>query len=196
MKIANNLPPKRVLMVLNEGFMPNEYTEPRESFDRAGFEVTVAAKRLGAIAPDPRDKNAKPVEAQLTFEQVDVAKFDAIAFVGGGGGWADFFPNDKVHKIVTDAMRRNVMLGLLCASTGLLGMAGNFDGQQKPVAEGRHVTGYFRVEGMLRNLGKVDYDPGVADKPYVVVDGNLITGRDPLSAQRFGETMVEQLGSI
>lgn len=57
------------------------------------------------------------------------------------------------------------------------------------------MTGYFRVEGMLRNLGKVDYDPGVADKPYVVVDGNLITGRDPLSAQRFGETMVERLSS-
>lgn len=135
MKITDNLLPKRILMVLNEGFMPNEYTEPRESFDKAGFEVTVAGKRVGAIAPDPRDKSAIPVQAQLTFDQVDVSKFDAVAFVGGGGVWADFFPNEKVHKIVQDAMRRNVTLGLLCASTGLLGIAGNFDGQQRPVAE-------------------------------------------------------------
>src|SRR5687768_5355730 len=96
---ANNPAPKRVLMVLNEGFMPNEYTEPRESFDKAGFEVTVAAKRVGSIEPDPRDKAAQPVDSQLSFEQVDVNNYDAIAFVGGGGVWADFFPNEKVHKI-------------------------------------------------------------------------------------------------
>ena len=38
-----------------------------------------------------------------------------------------------------------------------------------------------------------NFDPGEKDKPYVVVDGNLITGRDPLSADLFGDTVVKKL---
>jgi putative intracellular protease/amidase len=86
-----------------------------------------------------------------------------------------------------------MLTALLCSSTGLLGVTNNFNGQSKPIAEGRHVTGYYRVEGLLRNLGKVNYDPGEKDKPYVVVDGKLITGRDPISAQLFGETVAKEL---
>jgi putative intracellular protease/amidase len=68
----------------------------------------------------------------------------------------------------------------------------NLDGQH-PHFKGRHVTGYFEVEGLLRKVGLVKYDGGVADKPYVVTDGKLITGRDPISAKLFGETIVSAL---
>jgi putative intracellular protease/amidase len=74
-----------------------------------------------------------------------------------------------------------------------LGVANNFDGQKKSLVEGRHVTGYYRVEGLIRNLGKANYDPGIKDKPYVVTDKNLITGRDPISANLFGETVRDAL---
>ena len=53
----------------------------------------------------------------------------------------------------------------------------------------RHITGYFEVEGLLSRVGLVKYDPGTAGKPYVVTDGKLITGRDPISAKLFGETI-------
>jgi putative intracellular protease/amidase len=55
------------------------------------------------------------------------------------------------------------------------------------------VTGYFRAEGILRQLGRVNYDPGEKGKPFVVIDGKLITGRDPDSSVLFGETVAREL---
>ena len=39
-------------------------------------------------------------------------------------------------------------------------------------------------------MGKVDYSAGEEDKPYVVVDGNLVTGRDPFSSELFAQKVL------
>lgn len=188
--------PLKVLMMLNEGFWAPEYYLPRKAFDQAGIQVTVAAKYPGFVHPDKRNAEAPPVPVDLSFEQVNAQDYDAIAFTGGNGAWTDYFPNDKVHSLLKDFLGAGKPTGLLCASTGLLGVAHNYNGQGTPLAAGRHVTGYFRVEGLLRELGKVKYDGGDPNQPYVVIDGNLITGRDPMSAQLFGETMVKVLKQL
>lgn len=181
---------RRVVMFVNEGFWAPEYYEPREIFDRAGVRVVVAGEKPGVIHPDPRNVEFAPVKADIAYDQVDLSKFDAITFAGGNGAWTAYFPNPSVHKLVADALRSGMITALLCSSTGLLGVAYNFDGTSAPIAQGRHVTGYFRVEGLLKNMGRVSYDPGEKDKPYVVVDKNLVTGRDPSSAKLFGETVL------
>jgi putative intracellular protease/amidase len=90
-------------------------------------------------------------------------------------------------------LKKNKVLGLLCASTGLLGIAGNYDGKQKPIAEGKKVVGYYRVEGMLKNMGKTNYIGGGRNDAAVEVDGNIVTGRNPESSQMFGEKIVDVL---
>lgn len=185
--------PVRVLMIVNEGFMAPEFYEPKAAFERAGFTVTVAGKRQGAIPPDARNVGVPPAQAEVTFEQVDVAQYDAVTFAGGNGAWTDYFPNDRVHQIVTQSLKSGKVTALICASTGLLGVANNYAGSGEPLAKGRRVTGYYRVEGLLRNLGQVKYEAGEAGKPHVVVDGNLITGRDPLSSALFGETVTREI---
>lgn len=82
---------------------------------------------------------------------------------------------------------------MICSSTGLLAVANNFDGQSRSLVEGRDVTGYFRVEGLLRNLGRANYNAGNPSIPHVVTDGNLITGRDPKSSRLFGETVARAI---
>ena len=186
--------PKRVLMMISEGFFAPEYYEPRKIFEKAGFQITVAGKYSGLVAPDRRNTEFSPVKVDTTFDKADINQFDALVFAGGNGAWEDFFPNEDVHRILTDAMSKKLLLGLLCSSTGLLAVANNLDGQGKPIAEGRNVTGYQRVEGLLRVLGKVKYDAGEKGKPHVVVDGDLITGRDPISSTLFGETIAKRLG--
>lgn len=185
--------PKRVLMMISEGFFAPEYYEPRKIFEKAGFQITVAGKYSGLIAPDRRNTEYSPVRVDTTFDRADISQFDALVFAGGNGAWEDFFPNEDVHRLLADAMNKKLLVGLLCSSTGLLGMANNLDGQSKPIAEGRYVTGYQRVEGLLRVLGKVNYDAGEKGKPHVVVDGDLITGRDPISSKLYGETIAKKL---
>lgn len=193
---------KRVLMMIPNDFMWPEYALPSQLYKTAGFEVTTAGRFKEAVIPDRRNttkghalysSEAKPVTVDLTFEEVNVDKFDAVTFVAGNGAWHDFFPSDVVHKIVTTAVQKNKTLGLLCASTGLLGIAGNYDGDQKPIAEGKKVVGYYRVEGLIRHMGKANYIAGGRNEPGVEVDGNIVTGRNPESSQLFGEKVVEVL---
>jgi len=183
----------RVLIVLNEGYRPEEYFEPRKLFDNAGFHVKVASHYTGNVLPSrPHIREVPPVPSDLTFDKVSVDDYDAVIFVGGNGAWNDFMPNPDVHKILLNSMKAGKLTALICAATGLLATAGNLDGQH-PQFEGKHVTGFFEVEGMLKTLGHLKYDAGVAKQPYVVTDGKLITGRDPISAKLFGETIVAAL---
>ncbi|MBI3552761.1 MAG: DJ-1/PfpI family protein [Elusimicrobia bacterium] len=192
--LAGAAGPKKVLMMISEGFWAPEYYEPRAAYDKAGFQVTVAAKYSDPVRPDRRNWDKyKPVKPDVTFDKVKAADYDAITAAGGNGAWEDLFPNDDVHRIVTESFKEKKLTALLCSSTGLLGVVNNFNGDGEPVAAGRHVTGYYRVEGLLRKMGRVNYDPGQKDKPYVVVDGDLITGRDPMSASLFGETVANRL---
>lgn len=184
----------RVLFMVNQGFYAHEYYVPLQIFKEAGFEVSTATKDNILTTPDLRQiKDFPAVKGDLIFKDAKVSDYDAIVFAGGNGSWEDYFPNEDVHKLLTQFMREGKTVALLCSSTGLLGFANNLNGNGKPLAEGRKVTGYSRVEGILKVMGKVKYFPGIKDQPFVMVDGNLITGRDPLSAELFGKTVVEEL---
>ncbi len=186
----------KVLMMIPNDFMWPEYSEPRKLYEAAGFKVTTAGRFQESVNPDRRNlkdfPESAPVKVDLSFEQVKIEDYDAITFVAGNGAWHDFFPNQVVHDLVVQAYKQKKILGLLCASTGLLGLAGNWDGNS-PLAPGRRAVGYFRVKGLLTNLGKINYVDGGQKEPGVLVDGHLITGRNPESSRIFGEKVVEVL---
>lgn len=184
---------KSVLIVLNDAFQPSEYFEPRMVFEAEGFEIKTAS-RFGAEAhPGRKNTDISPVAVDYSYEQINIENFDAIVFVGGGGAWSDFFPNKTLHDVLTKAMNRKKMIvGLICAGTGLLATAKNLDGKT-PQFAGRKATGYGEVAGLLTLIGKIEYYAGDLTKPFVVVDGNLITGRDPLSAELFGKTVAKKI---
>lgn len=188
-----NPQPLHVLMVMNEGFRPEEYFIPRKIFDSAGFKTTVATRYDGAVSPSRNHRDKYPsVQSNLTYNKVDVRNYDAIIFVGGNGAWNDILPNTEAHRILLTSMQQNKIVGLICAATGLLATAGNLDGNT-PRFRGAYVTGYPDVEGLLKRVGLLNYLPGTPGRPQVVVHRNLITARDPISAQMFGETVAQRL---
>jgi len=184
----------KVAVFVNEGFKAEEYFTPRKAFDSAGFQVKVVTRYPGKVNPGRGDQSKFPgIMSDFTFETVKPDAFDALVFVGGSGAWTDFFPNLQIHKILEDAFKRDQWVALICASVGVLATAGNLDGNGIPLAKGRHVTGYKEVSGLLKQLGQVNYDGGDPNHPKVVTDGHLITGRDPMSAELFGQTIVKRL---
>jgi putative intracellular protease/amidase len=99
-------------------------------------------------------------QAQLTEESVD--ELDALIVLGGHS--ADVLRvAPAVTGFVADAWERGVLVGALECGQMVLMSAGIIDGQR--------VTGYRVVRPFLSRLGTF------VDEP-VVVDGNLITGRD------------------
>jgi putative intracellular protease/amidase len=190
---------KSVLMMVPDDFMWPEYAIPRAAYEKAGFKIVVAGKWKNELKPDLRNTKdypeSKPIQPDLTFDEVDMKSFDAISFVAGNGAWHDFFPNPKVHELLKVALTQKKIVGLVCASTGLLGIAGNFDGNGTPLAKGKRVVGYYKVEGLLRSLGKVRFVEGGQNDVTAVRDGNLITGRNPQSSQAFADEIVKALSN-
>ena len=190
----------KVLMMVPNDFMWPEYSEPRKLYEDAGFEVTTAGRFLEEVNPDRRNKmdypDSKPIKVDLSFDQVKIDDFDAITFVAGNGAWHDFFPSQVVHDLVKEAFAKQKVVGLLCASTGLLGLVGNWDGKSTPIAAGKKVVGYFRTEGLISVLGRANLIPGGRNEPGVAVDGKLVTGRNPESSKIFGQKVVEVLKAI
>ncbi len=184
--------PKKVLMVINEGFQVDEYFSPRKIFEEGGFQVTVASRFGGEVRPGKKYSEYAPVHADISFSEIDVNNYDAITFTGGGGAWSDYFPDKTIHKVLLAAVKREDMIvGLICAATGLLATADNLDGSS-PQFKGRKATGYSDVAGLLKKQCELQYEAGDLKVPHVVVDGNLITGRDPLSAELFGRIVFEK----
>jgi len=186
---------KRILMMVSEGFYAPEYYVPYKAFKNAGYHVTTATKYKRATNPDERQLSTyAAVIPDLTFDQINVNDYDAIVFAGGNGAWEDFFPNPDVHQALAAFIKNDKIVALLCSSTGLLALANNLDGMGEPLAKGMNVTGYKRVRGLLEKIGEVKYSPGIDGLPHVVVDGKLITGRDPISAMAFAQVVVRELG--
>ncbi|MCM0607256.1 MAG: DJ-1/PfpI family protein [Xanthomonadaceae bacterium] len=187
---------KKVLMFVANDFMWPEYYEPRKLYENAGFKVTTTGRFKEELSPDRRNfkeyKEARKIQMDLSFDEVKIDDYDAITFVGGNGAWHDFFPTQRVHELLIEAINKNKVVALLCTSTGLLGLVGNFDGKN-PIAKDKKVVGYFRVEGILKSLGKVKFVDGGQKEATVAVDGNIITGRNPESSVIFGEKVVEIL---
>jgi putative intracellular protease/amidase len=186
----------KVLMLMPNDFMWPEYSEPRKLYEAAGFEITTAGKLKEKVEPDLRNRkdfpDAKEINVDLSFDEVNIDNYDAITFVAGNGAWHDFFPNQRVHDLVKESFKKRKIVGLLCASTGLLGLVDNWDGTS-PIAAGRKAVGYFPVAGIIEKLGQVNYIEGGQKEPGVEVDGNLVTGRNPESSTLFGQKIVELL---
>lgn len=191
---------KTIVMVVPDDFMWPEYQIPKELYEKAGFKVVVAGKWKESLKPDIRNKSeypdAKPIVPEITFDEIAIDKISAISFAGGNGAWHDFFPNSKVHEILRKAITENKVVGLLCTSTGLLGVAGNFSGAEEPVAKGRRVVGYYKVEGLLKVMGQVQFIEGKRDEVTVTRDKNLVTGRNPQSSRKFAEEVLKAISEV
>jgi len=94
--------------------------------------------------------------------------------------------------LINSVKSKKMVVGLICAGTGILATANNFDGST-PQFKGRHVTGYGEVSGLLKHQGQVNYESGDLIKPHVVEDENLIIGRDPMPSQLFADTIIKRL---
>lgn len=189
-----NRPPKILIMVPNNFKWP-EYADPRSIYEAAGLEVVVATIDGRDATPDSRDyetyEGVGPAPASLSFEQVRVDDYNAITTVGGNGAWEDFMPNKEAHRVIREALSKNKTTALICASTGVLAVLDNFDGANESLVKGRKVTGYYKVEGLLRELGEVNFVDGEPTEITVVTCGNLITGRNPESSKLFGEKVLQ-----
>ena len=162
------------MVIAPEQFRDEEYTEPREVFEKAGIQVTVASARLGKAV----GKFGLEVEIDKRLNDTHANDYDAVVFIGGTGSRI-YFNDPEAHRLIREAETSQHIIGAICAAPGTLAKAG--------LLKGKRATSYIEESEILKQGGAIFTGKSVE------VDGRIVTGDGPRSASAWGEKIVELL---
>lgn len=201
------------------GYFLSEVAHPWHVFTEAGYVVDFASP-LGGYAPmDPKSFDLKDpinqkfwhtlaaveaVVATQDLSQIDPQAYEAIFFAGGHGTMWDFPDSSAVLRQAAAIYEQGGVVGAVChGPAALVGV--EIDGQ--PLVQGKRVAAFtnaeeaaveltdvmpFLLETELKELGAV-FVPAANFQTNVAVDGRLVTGQNPASAEKAAEAIVALL---
>ncbi len=193
------------------GFWLEEFAAPYYVFKEAGANVTLASPKGGQPPLDPSSdtddaqtddtKRFKADEAAqkdlantAVLSTISADGFDAIFYPGGHGPLWDLAEDSDSTALIETFAAKDLPIGAVCHAPAVFKHTKNADG--KPLVSGKTVTGFtnseeegvgltdvvpFLVEDMLINNGG-EYRKGEDWASFVVVDGKLVTGQNPVSS--------------
>ncbi|WNO53302.1 type 1 glutamine amidotransferase domain-containing protein [Stakelama saccharophila] len=174
---------KRVLILATDGFENSELFEFRKALMEAGADVELASIETDPITGVIHDsEEGDSITPDMTLDQVDVSRFDALVLPGGVGNPDKMRLQEKAVKIVGRFMDEGKTVAAICHGPWLL--------IEADVVDGRKVTSWPSVRTDLANAGAE-----VEDRE-VVVDGNLITSRKPDDIPAFNKAVIDALAKV
>ena len=143
-----------------------ELTTPRDRLREAGATVRVHSPDGQAIQTVEGDTDPKQeIRADGTFADVDVAAIDALVVPGGTVNADKLRVDETAQQLARQVLEAGKPLAVICHGPWLLVSAG--------LVDGRRLTSYQSLSVDVSNAGGDWVDE------EVVVDGTLITSRDP-----------------
>jgi putative intracellular protease/amidase len=148
------------------------------------------------------------LDAPTRLEDVDPADFDAVLIPGGHGPMQDLAVNSDVARILARLLPDPTKVVVsLCHGPASFLSAGNPDGSW--LFKGRKLTAFTDEEeqqvGLAANapwlleerlrISGAKFESGPAWGPYIVVDGNLITGQNPASGEAAAQALLKLLAT-
>ena len=204
------------------GFWLEEFAAPYYAFKDAGADVTLVSPQGGQPPLDPKsDEPDSQTDATRRFKADPAAQaalahtgklsevsgdgFDALFYPGGHGPLWDLAEDADSIKLIESMAAAGKIVSAVCHAPGVLRHVKAADGT--PLVQGKNVTGFtnteeaavqltdivpFLVEDMLGKNGG-NYSKGDDWAPYVVIDGQLITGQNPASSEPAALAVLRQL---
>lgn len=170
---------KVAIIIALRDFQDKEYFGTREVLENAGVKITaVSAKKETAIGVYGGE-----IEAELTLDEINIADYDAVVFIGGGGA-LKYLDNEISHHLIQQAVSQNKVLAAICISPVILAKAGALKNKKATVWSSSLDKSPIKI---LKENGAEYLDENV------VVDGKIITANGPSSARKFGENIVKLL---
>lgn len=162
----SDLTGKTVAIIATDFFEEAELVEPRDALREAGATVRIYSTGTDPIqAVEGDTKPTQQVEVDGTFNELDVSAVDAVVVPGGTVNADRIRTEVRAQEIAKQAVEHGKPLAVICHGPWLLVSSG--------LARGRRLTSYHSLADDVRNAGGTWIDE------EVVVDGNLITSRDP-----------------
>ena len=170
---------KRVAILATDGFEQAELFTPRDALREAGADVDLISLKIGEIQGFDHITPDKRAAVDLSLDQADAEDYDALVLPGGANNPDRLRIEPKALDFVRAFAKARKPMGVICHAPWILINAG--------VAEGRKLTSYKTIRQDLKNAGAEVVDE------EVVVDGNLITSRQPSDLPAFCEKLIEAI---
>lgn len=171
---------KKVAVLATDYFEEPELTEPVKALREAGAEVDIIAPHKGEIKGLKHVEPGEAVKVDKTLSEANPADYDALVVPGGAVNADHLRMEKKARDFITKIMdEMGKPTAIICHGPWLLASAG--------LARGRKLTSYFTIQDDMRNAG-ADWQ----DKE-VVLDGNLITSRNPDDIPAFNQALISAI---
>jgi len=168
---------KKVLIIATDGFEQSELLAPKKALEDAGIATVVASPEAGEIKGWQKGDWGESVKVDTTLDAVSAQDYDALLLPGGQINPDKLRMEDKAVSLVKDFAQAGKPVAAICHGPWLL--------VEADLVKDRRVTSWPSIRTDLRNAGAQVIDQ------EVVVDGNLITSRNPDDIPAFSKALIE-----
>lgn len=175
---SNNQPSKkRVAILIENGVEDAEFQVPYKALQMGGIEVAVLGSRMNEKYTGKQGKVS--IQADGTTTEAMASQFDAVV-IPGGMAPDRMRSNPNTVRFVQEAMEQGKIVAAVCHGPQVL-----IEGD---LLKGKQATGFIAIRKDMINAGA-----NYVDEP-LVVDGNLITSRQPGDLAIFSTAILSRLG--
>jgi protease I len=173
---------KKIAIVATDYFEESELFSPLEALQKAGAEVEVIAPKSGEIKGLKHVDPGKSIKVDKTLDEADPADYDALVLPGGAVNADSIRVEEEAKNFVIKIMdEAEKPTAVICHAPWLLVSA--------HLARGRKLTSFHTIQDDMINAGAEWVDE------EVVIDGNLITSRNPGDLPAFNRAIIEALSA-
>lgn len=167
----------RIAILATDGFEESELQVPKRRLTEAGAHVMVLSPKEGTIRAWAKTDWGDLIPVDLPVDAADPDVFDALILPGGQINPDKLRTDEGAVRFVRRFFESGKPVAAICHGPWMLIEAG--------VIEGRDVTSYHSIRTDVKNAG------GRWRDAPVVVDGALITSRNPDDLDEFCSKIVE-----
>jgi protease I len=167
----------KALMISADNFEDTELLVPYSRLKEEGIQVDLASMNTGKI----KGKHGYEVAVDKTLKEVKPEEYDVLVLPGGKAPEV-VRKEKKAIEIAKHFFEKNKPVAAICHGPQTLITAG--------LMKGRHATSYKSVAPEMKEAGAIYEDR------EVVVDGNLVTSRQPSDLPAFLREMMKKIRGV
>ena len=168
---------KRVAFLATDMVEQVELTEPWKAVEQAGGSPELVSLEEGEIQGFDHYDKADTFEVDCTVEDAAVDDYDALVIPGGVGNPDTMRDDENAVRFVREFMDSGKPMAVICHGPWML--------VEADIVRGRKLTSFSSIATDVKNAGGNWVDE------EVVVDGNLVTSRQPDDIPAFNEKLLE-----